>query len=175
MILPGSLWSGMTRPGPAHKTLVPIARADRDFFPVTEAGLWLPKPEVSATSLFALQANFETFEARVPGMTDTLASQVLRDIELRDDTGCWLIESHDVEGSVHREALRQIASLDLGGPPLEDLSDADSLRVCDEPHCLNARHYDVTKMVTNRARLLKIDPNNFEFLEDGRIMPVWER
>lgn len=174
MILSESLWPGMTRPGFAHKTLVPISRDDRDFFPATKAGKWLPRLEVSAASLLAAKASLQTLEARVPGMTDTLASQAIRDSELRDDTGCWLIDSHDMEGSVHREALRQIATLDMGGPPLEDLSDVDSLRVCDEPGCLNARHFDLTHAVKNRDRLLRVDPRNYEQIADGMIMPVWE-
>ena len=170
MILQESLWPGMTRQGFAHRTRVHVTGSDREAFPVTAEGQWLPTVNVSTVSLEKARTAVRRLELEVPEFRQSLASMALRTAESVDSTGCWVA---DMEGD-HTDTLWQIAELDMGGPILDTKLAKAALRVCDLEECINARHYDFTHQVKNRTDLLAVDERFFETQSDGSILPVWE-
>lgn len=174
MILGESLWPGMTRHGFAHKTLVSIRSHDKESFPVTEGGRWLPTVAVSQQSFEAAQAQREHFERLVPGFEQTLAAVALESVAFDDTSGCWKVDSSDLDDEAHTNLLWSVAGLDMRGNVLNDPSSKDDIRVCDDPFCMNTRHYDFTHAVKNRHRLLVPPAEYYAEQADGRILPQWE-
>lgn len=168
MILSESLWPGMTRHGFGFHSSVRIKPADRKEFPVTKNGLWLPLASVAIKEFEIAKSLF-----RQNHLNDSMARAAFSSMECERDTGCWVSSSISTEEE-HTLALWDIADQDMGGVPLNPIADKESLRVCDTPGCLNARHYDLTHKKPYRDRLLKPDYEMYEVLEDESIRCSWE-
>lgn len=176
MILSGSLWPGMTRGGFAYSLYVPVSSRDRDAFPVTVEGeRWLSTTAVVKKELMAARHEMSMYSRR------SLAARAFQRIDLDDTTGCWLSDLPDLaDPAEHTKALWAIATLDMkgrfiSGQPLDAPEDKEHLRVCDNPACLNARHYDFTHERPYRKRILRPDYRHYQQLEDGSILPLWEK
>lgn len=173
MILSESLWPGMTRHGFCYSTCVRIRPDDRENFPLTSTDHWLPLVKVSIKEILIARREVSIIRRREG--YNSMAVVAFEAIELNDDTGCWLSSEVTVEDDEgHTKALWQIAELDMGGSPLDEVDDKDALRVCDDANCLNARHYDFTHRKTYRDRLLKPDYSHYETLDDGGVVALWE-
>lgn len=176
MILPQSLHPGMTRGGFTYRNHIPVRSADIDNYPVTRHGLWLPTIKVGKRELEMAKARLGA-ETR-PAFTDpeALARAAIKGMAMNDMTGCWVSDGV-VDASSHTSALWEIADQDMGGPPLdpETIESKEELRLCDDEGCLNARHYDFTHKKKYREELIRPNYHNFRTLEDGRILPIWEK
>lgn len=170
MILSESLWPGMTRGGFSRGTYVRINPGDIREFPVTAAGLWLPFARLSIKEFEIAETQIR--KSRLP---DSMARVAFRDIECDGNTGCWI--SGSLDEADHTAALWEIAERDMGGPPLDPIEIKDDLRVCDNPMCLNARHYDITHKVAYRDKLLVPDYEMYTSDKDGKepITCAWEK
>jgi hypothetical protein len=158
----------MTRGGFSRGTYVRINPGDIRNFPVTKEGLWLPFARLAIKEFEIARAQIN--RSRLP---DSMARVAFRDIECDGNTGCWI--SGSLDEADHTAALWEIAERDMGGVPLNPVETKDDLRVCDNPECLNVRHYDITHGVAYRDKLLipdyemyMTDPSN------GQITCAWE-
>ena len=102
-----------------------------------------------------------------------MARAAFSTIECEADSGCWVAASISSDEE-HTLALWEIADSDMGGTPLNPQGDKERLRVCDNPDCLNARHYDFTHRIPYRDRLLEPDYEMYRELEGGSIACLWE-
>lgn len=174
MILPESLHPSITRGGFSYRTRVPVRQEDKEKYPVSEQGLWLPLLEVGARELTVAQARFDRVRPSSLTEGERLAQAAFRAVKMHDKSGCWIDDTLDAAD--HLEMLWQIADQDMGGSPLDEKSEAakKALRLCDEEGCLNARHYDLTHRKRFRDTLQVIEKSHFTILPDGRVLPIWE-
>jgi hypothetical protein len=173
MILEQSLWPGMTRQGFGYQTQVIVRPGDQAEFPVTRAGLWLPKVELAELSHdVAIRVIERLSGVEGAGYRNSIAAVAIRSVTVDQDNGCWT--SDDIHQADHSDALWDIAELDMRGRPLDAKIGKKAIQVCDNDECLNARHFDFTHRVENRDRLLEPIAQLYDIQPDGTIVPVWE-
>lgn len=175
-ILPESLHPALTRGG-FGTGRVHQENAIPEDFPTTERGLWLPQIDVSRRAFTAGLGELADFALRHAGDSEVApieeAISELEKVVFDEQLGCWIPAGrHSPNRSLR--VLWTIAGHELGwvlNPQTKD--EMERLRVCESRGCLNTRHYDFTRGLKTRSRLIAPDPGHFTEQADGTITTVW--
>ena len=169
----------MTREGSGTRSHVLVRQGDEARFPQTDpvsgdgansGRRWLPPVEVSRHGLMSV---IELIKANQNNMTKHLGQAAAFGASLTD-TGCWVSGEFTARSLEHGWALWQLAELDIKHEVLDTVDEIYDIHVCDEPGCLNPRHYNFTPKIEHRQR--KSYPEYEHFKADsaaGIIMPSW--
>lgn len=171
-----SLWTGITRDGGGLRSHVRIRQGDLNLLPetapITSGGInvgrrWLPLLESSELGLQAAQEQANLRRIAVLGATAALSSALTLE-------GCWVSNEFHAGTEEHVNALWQLAECDIKHEVLDTPEEIEQIHVCDDPGCLNPRHYNFTPKIAQRSR--KAYPEYEHFTTDentGLVIPDW--
>jgi len=176
IILDRSLYPGITRSGGGLKSHVRITHEDINQFPetspITGDGVnvgrrWLP---LLGTSELGLRTAQE--QARLQRIAGLGASAALSSVLTLE--GCWVSKEFQAGAMEHVDALWQLAESDTGHEVLDTPEEIEQIHICDDPGCLNPRHYNFTSKIEHRQQ--KAYPAYAHFktdAESGIVIPDW--
>lgn len=171
-----SLWTGITREGGGFKSHVRIKPDHINQFPttspVTGEGInagsrWLPLLDVSDIGLQAAQEQARARRLAALGSVAAMSSMLTLE-------GCWVSNEFQAGTPEHAGALWQLAESDTKHEVLDTPDEIEDIHVCDDPSCLNPRHYNFTSKIDHRQQ--KAYPEYAHFKRDpasGIVIPDW--
>lgn len=171
-----SLRTGITREGGGLKSYVRIHKDDLRCFPETSpiagGGInvgrrWLPLLGISELGLRTAQE-----EARLRRITGLGASAALSSLITLE--GCWVSNEFKAGTPEHTAALWQLATNDIKHAVLDTPEEVGEIHVCDDPGCLNPRHYNFTSKIEHRQQKAYPEYEHFRTDEEtGIVIPDW--
>lgn len=171
-----SLYPGITRQGGGLKSHVRIKQGDINLFPktspITGDGInvgcrWLPLRGISELGWQVAREQAKLRRIAGLGASAALSSMLTHD-------GCWLSNEYQAGTEEHVNALWQLAENDIGHSVLDTPEEVAQIHVCDDPGCLNPRHYNFTPKIAQRSQ--KAYPEYEHFRTDettGVVIPDW--
>lgn len=178
MIIDAALYPAMSRRGFDDERWPSLPQSLPAEIPTTVEGRWLTAINTAQRELGRATLHFLTYVASLEDkgvVASDITSETLHLLEgaaFNDETGCWVAEGPSADE--HHEVLRTLATHERGRIlNLDNTETTNELRICNDPSCLNTRHYDFTEGITTRQVLLEPDPNMYEVLASGRIKTRW--
>ena len=171
-----SLWPGITRKGGGLKSHVRIKPGDIGRFPQTTpisgdginvGSRWLPLLQTSEIGLRDAQEKYKRQRSASMGKVAALSSMLTPE-------GCWVSSELQAGTPEHVAALWEVVELDIEHPVLDLPTEIEDIHVCDDPGCLNPRHYNFIAQLDQRQQ--KSYPEYAHFKTDdetGIVIPDW--